>query len=170
MRKLIVLLMSVLVLSFGSAFAQQQPIVITEPETQDAYWATIAIGFPVGVAFGFGVSDLINNNIDVRFLAGIGTGGGFGVAADALFDLPFDLNQGAATAGPFDIYAGAGTALVLGGADFRFGIRVFGGIEYALTDIDFPSGAIFAELGPTLTLLPGFGGGLNARVGFNYYF
>jgi hypothetical protein len=192
MRKLYVLLVSVLVLSFGSAFAQQEttvitqdpPIVITEPVTQDAYWATASLGYPMGLGFGFGISNLINNNIDVRFMTSVGFGGGFGLGADALFDLNLDLNNRGADLdrpiltdldrrdldGPINVYAGFGPAIVVGGADFVMGVKLFAGAEYRLFDAGFPEGGIFAELGPQLNFLPAFGGGINARVGFNYHF
>ena len=171
MRKLIVLLMSVLVLSFGSAFAQQDPIIVTQepgvvtgPVGEEPYWATFAIGYPLGVSFGFGVNDMISEDIDVRFMAGVS--GGFGIAADAIFDLPVDLD------GPLVVYAGGGPALTVGDP-FLFGLRLFAGLEYRLVDLNFPQGGIYVEVGPQLNLIRGEGvpvGTLNARVGFNYYF
>jgi hypothetical protein len=118
----------------------------------------------MGVAFGMGINNLINNDIDVRFMASVGTGGGFGIGADALFPLAVDIE------GPIQPYLGAGPSIVVGGADFIVALKGFVGAEYRLVDVGFPEGGVFAEIGPALTILPGFGGQLNARIGFNYHF
>ena len=163
MRKT-VLLLTVFALLVGGAFAQDdQVVVITEPESIESYWATVALGYPLGLSFGVGVNDLINNDIDARGLLSVAFDGDFGIGADLLFDIPANVGT------DIDLYAGGGPALTFGG-DFLLGIKLFAGGEYRLGGIGLPEGGVYAELGPTLRFAPNFGGGLNTRVGVNYHF
>jgi hypothetical protein len=152
MRKFTLALLTVMVLCLGSAFAQT------------GYWGGVSFGFP-GVNVHFGIEDL-TPAFDLRANLGFSYfGGGFTLGADALFALPIE------TTAPIDVYAGGGPLIAAGGAaGFGFGINVLAGLEYRLTELNFPEGGVFVEIGPTLLFVPAFGGGFVGRAGFNYHF
>lgn len=152
MRKLLVTLIAVATLGAGAAFAQ------------GGFWAGISAGYP-GAALHFGVDD-VAPNLAVRVNAGynyIGTGG-FAVGADVLYDLPVDMGDA-----PVQVYAGAGLGLGVG-AGVALGINVFVGGEFSLADAGLPQGGVFLEAGPSFAVVPAFGFGVTARLGFNYHF
>lgn len=162
MRKLLVSMLAVLVLGLGSAFAQEG---VDNTVTIDSdYWGGLSIGYPFGVNFHFGIEDVIGGGTDVRFNGGFTFGGGLGLGADVLVDLPIDTG-----ATPIDIYVGGGAALAVGG-EFGFDLNLLVGGEYRLGDIGLPEGGVFLEVGPTLNVVPAFGANVNAKVGFNYHF
>jgi hypothetical protein len=151
MRKLILSLLAVAVLSAGSAFAQS------------GLWAGASVGFP-GVAIHFGVEN-ISPGLDLRVNAGsLYDFQSFSVGVDALYGL--DLALGVV---PLETYAGGGLSIGIG-TDTTFGVGFFGGIEYRLFEMDLPEGGVFLEVGPALEVTPVFNFGMLFRAGFNYHF
>lgn len=170
MRKFILSLLAVSVLGLGGAFGQ---VIDVEPEVDfdDDYWAGVSFGFPFGVNFHFGVEDMISENMDFRATASAGFGGVFGLGGDLLFDLPIDTNDV-----PVDVYAGGGLGVAFGeidataGMDTVFDVHLMFGGVYRLVEAGLPEGGIFAEVGPAITFGAGSNVGVNAKLGFNYYF
>jgi hypothetical protein len=165
MRKWLVITLSMLALTWGSSFAQNQVVVVVEEPspTVDRYWAGVSGGFP-GFNLHFGVHDLISPGIDGRATLSFTYVGAFGLGADVLIALPVEVE------GPFNIYGGGGLFGAFGGGGTAFGLNLFVGGEYRLVDANFPQGGLFLELGPALLVAPGFGAGFNGRLGFNYHF
>lgn len=152
MRKFVISLIAVAVLSTGAAFAQS------------GYWAGISAGYP-GAAVHFGIED-IAPNFSVRLNAGysyIGTRG-FALGVDALYDLPVDMGDT-----PLSIYAGGGVGLGIG-AGMALGVNLFVGGEFSLAQAGLPEGGVFLEVGPAIGVIPAFGFGVAGRLGFNYHF
>ncbi len=152
MRKFVISLVAVAVLSAGSAFAQT------------GYWAGISAGYP-GAAVHFGV-DGVAPGLAVRLNAGynyIGTGG-FALGVDALYDLPVNMGDT-----PIDLYAGGGLGIGIG-AGVALGVNLFVGGEFSLAQAGLPEGGVFLEVGPAIGVIPAFGFGVAGRLGFNYHF
>jgi len=151
MRKLILSLLAVAVLGAGSAFAQS------------GLWVGVSSGWP-GFAVHLGVEDVIAD-LDVRVNVNSTYGFAFGVGADVLYDLDADLG-----ALPLDPYVGGGLNLIFVPGAVGVSVGAFGGIEYRLGELGLPEGGVFLEIGPDLLVVPAFVFGINARLGFNYYF
>lgn len=170
MRKLLAGILTVLVIGWGSALAQQDPVVV-EPVPPTQYFAGGGLGF-TSFVFGlhghFGVRDVIAPNIDVRGDLGIGFLGFatvFGIGANVLFNFDIDPEI------PLNGYAGGGprvfvvTAADVSGAGF--GLGLLGGAEFRVN----PDIGIFGELGFDF----GFGAGAVGfapaiRAGANFHF
>jgi hypothetical protein len=151
MRKLILSLLAVAVLGAGSAFAQS------------GLWAGVSSGWP-GFAVHLGIEDVIAD-LDVRANVNSTYGFAFGVGADVLYDLDVDLGTL-----PLETYVGGGLNLIFIPGAMGVSVGAFGGIEYRLGELGLPEGGIFLEVGPDLLVVPAFVFGINARLGFNYYF
>ncbi|MBW6456786.1 MAG: hypothetical protein K0A98_12960 [Trueperaceae bacterium] len=149
MRKLILSLLAVAVLGTGSAFAQS--------------WAGISTGWP-GFAVHFGVENVIGD-LDVRANVTSTYGFAFGIGADVLYDLAVDTGTL-----PLETYVGGGLNLIFVPGAVGVGLGAFGGVEYRLGELGLPEGGVFLEIGPDLLVVPAFGFGINARLGFNYHF
>lgn len=151
MRKLILSLLAVAVLGAGSAFAQS------------GLWAGVSSGWP-GFAVHLGVEDVFAD-LDVRANVNSTYGFAFGIGADVLYDLAVDTGTL-----PLDTYVGGGLNLILVPGAIGVGVGAFGGVEYRLGELGLPEGGVFLEIGPDLLVVPAFVFGINARLGFNYYF
>jgi len=151
MRKLILSLLAVAVLGAGSAFAQS------------GLWAGVSSGWP-GFAVHLGVEDVFAD-LDVRANVTSTYVFAVGIGADVIYDLAVDTGTL-----PLDTYVGGGLNLVLGGGTVGVGLGAFGGVEYRLGELGLPEGGVFLEIGPDVAVVPGFAFGINARLGFNYYF
>jgi len=151
MRKVILSLLAVAVLGAGSAFAQS------------GLWAGVSSGWP-GFAVHLGVEDVFAD-LDVRANVNSTYGFAFGVGADVLYDLAVDTGTL-----PLDTYVGGGLNLILVPGAIGVGVGAFGGVEYRLGELGLPEGGVFLEIGPDLLVVPAFVFGINARLGFNYYF
>jgi hypothetical protein len=151
MRKLILSLLAVAVLGAGSAFAQS------------GLWAGVSSGWP-GFAVHLGVEDVFAD-LDVRANVNSTYGFAFGIGADVLYDLAVDTGTL-----PLDTYVGGGLNLILVPGAIGVGVGAFGGVEYRLGELGLPEGGVFLEIGPNLLVVPAFVFGINARLGFNYYF
>jgi len=151
MRKLVLSLLAVAVLGAGAAFAQS------------GLWAGISSGWP-GAALHFGVENVFEG-VDVRANVTSTYGLTFGLGADALYGLELDVG-----ALPLDTYVGGGLDLLFVPGAFGVSLDAFGGIEYRLGELGLPEGGIFLEVGPTILVVPAFGFGIDARLGFNYHF
>lgn len=164
MRKLSVGLLTVLVLSLGSTFAQTIDAP-PSPVPPGQYWGGLSVGGSgvSGLTFHFGLINGLGDGISLRGNLGVGFAGTFGLGADAMFNLPIEVE------GPLAVYAGGGPYLALGGVT-GLGINLFVGAEYRLVDLDFPAGGVFLELGPNLNISPGFSGGFYGRGGLNFHF
>ena len=164
MRKLVILL-SFLALSVGTAFAQTDDASVSvnlniNNAVTENYWAGISFGFP-GIYGHFGLKDVLGNGGDVRANLGYNyVGSTFAIGADALFDINLGVNA------PLGLYLGGGPYVNVGNR-FILGVEGLAGLEYRLSDFGFNPGAVFFELGPAI----GTGGfDFRSRVGFNYYF
>jgi hypothetical protein len=151
MRKLILSLLAVAVLGAGSAFAQS------------GLWAGVSSGWP-GFAVHLGVEDVFAD-LDVRANVNSTYGFAFGIGADVIYDLAVDTGTL-----PLDTYVGGGLNLILVPGAIGVGVGAFGGVEYRLGELGLPEGGVFLEIGPNLLVVPAFVFGINARLGFNYYF
>jgi len=151
MRKLLISLLAVAVLGAGSAFAQS------------GYWAGVSAGWP-GAALHFGVENAVAG-LDLRANVSSTYGFTLGLGADVLYGLDVDLG-----ALPLDTYLGGGLSVVFVPGAVGFGGGLFGGIEYRLGELGLPEGGIFFEVGPSFLIVPAFGFGVGARLGFNYHF
>lgn len=154
MRTLILTLLAAVLLSAGSAFAQE-----------DTY-AGASIGFAsaggtaFSVAFHGGVDDLIAENIGVRGDLSVLVAGGaaFGLGANVLYKTAVDPEV------PVEVYGGAGPRVLVAGGGAFFGFGLLGGAEYMVT----PEIGLFGELRADLNFsgpaLVGLG------LGANYHF
>lgn len=135
MRKLSVVLASLLVSSLGTAFAQDESTVtvgLNETPTTN-YYAGGSLGLNVsddttGVFTGhFGIKNLLSQNLDTRFdLSALFTGG-ISLGAFAIYN--FDVSADA----PISAYVGAGPKLRLSDP-VLFGLGLRAGGDYALTE------------------------------------
>lgn len=165
MRKLFILLLGVLALSAGTAFAQTDDastsvnLNINNAVTEN-YWAGLSFGYP-GIYGHFGLKDVLGAGGDVRANLGYAyVGGQFSLGANALFDINLNVDA------PLGLYLGGGPYINVGNR-FIVGVEGLAGLEYRLSDFGFNPGGVFFELGPAV----GTGGfEFRSRVGFNYYF
>lgn len=156
MRKLLVVILAVLTMGAGSAFAQS------------GYWAGFSVGYP-GAALHFGIDDVVPN-LAVRVNAGYSYVGntGFAIGADALYELAVDMGTT-----PIDVYVGGGLGIGIGAGSPTISINALVGGEFRLIDAGLPQGGIFLEVGPSFSFnlpanRPPFG--IVGRLGFNYHF
>lgn len=165
MRKLMTLLVTALLLGASAGFAQDDDAVTTVPVDDvvtENYWGGVSFGYP-SISAHFGIKDVLGQGGDVRANLGFGYGylGGFTLGADALFDIALNVDA------PLGLYVGGGPYIGVG-VITSFGLQGVAGLEYRLSDMDFNSGAVFLELGPTFG--SPFGFNFVGRAGFNYYF
>lgn len=144
MRKLLVMAVSIFLLSTGAAFAQDDDTALDVAPDGDT-WVGLSTGYPLGLTAHYGLGDAIGDGIDLRFngrftfasVLGVSQIG-FNVGADALFNIPVDLDE-------LKVYAGAGPSLgfevrssnVTAGANaggFALGAQGLAGAEYLVTD------------------------------------
>jgi hypothetical protein len=161
MRKFFVSLFAVSVLGLGGALAQ---VITTEADVDTPFWAGFSTGYPFGGNLHFGLSDAMGEGMDVRVNTSLGLGF-FGLGADLLFDLPVETGTT-----PVDVYLGGGPSVGFVAGAVGFGVNLFGGAEYRLTEAGFSEGGVFAEVGPSLAFVPAFAAGASVKLGFNYHF
>jgi hypothetical protein len=132
--------------------------------TVQGLWAGGSVGAP-GLTFHLGAEDALGVGVDLRGNLGFSYlySSGFYLGGNALFDLGVD------TTVPFDLYAGVGPFITVGGG-FGLGAEGFIGGEYRFVEAGFPEGGVFFEVGPDLYLAPRAFFGVTARLGFNYHF
>ncbi|UCH26752.1 MAG: hypothetical protein JSV66_03640 [Trueperaceae bacterium] len=138
MRKVLVILVSVVALGLGSTWAQGDITL------------GASAGFPYAAAH-VSIADLAAG-LDVRANVvfalsdyGGGDSSGFGVGADVLYGLDFDLGI------DVDVYAGAGATFTFGTDQVAL-LNAFIGGTYPL-DVSGMSGlSLFAEVGPGFTI------------------
>jgi hypothetical protein len=163
MQKVTVTLLTILSLSLGTALAQT--VTAPTPLPAGQYYLGVSTGgTPSGLTFHAGAVNALDNGFTLRGNLAVGSGGSFGIGADAIANLPI------ATQGPLAIYAGAGPFAALGGIENNFGINFLIGGEFRLVDLGFPTGGVFLEIGPNLNILPRFTGGFYGRGGVNLHF
>ncbi len=153
MRKMFVIGLTVLMLSFGSAFAQS------------GQWIGGSTGFPLGITLHYGIEDLLAPDLDLRInlnavtfnLSTFSVTGG----VDALYNLNLETEGDL----PLDVYVGGGlnVGVSLGASTgIGLGARGLAGVEYGLTDQFSLFGELQVGLGIPL-LQPGLVVGLNYR-------
>jgi hypothetical protein len=123
-----------LVLSLGTAWAQDSVVVVNEGDMNSSFYAAASLGFTTNdgnssgtLAGHFGIKRLLLPEVDLRL---DGTlyfdGSDFEIGANALYNIALeDL--------PLDIYVGGGPQLFLG-EEAYFGIGFRGGAGYAVAD------------------------------------
>ncbi len=164
MRKLLISIMAMVALGFGTANAQDA--FGSTVELSPDYYIGANVGLRHGTAFGlhFGINDLIANGIGTRFGVGL-RGGSFALTGDVIANLPVQTGDA-----PLGIYAGAGLGLTFHDAATHVSLAIMAGAEYRLTGAGFAPGGIFLELGPSFSLGGGGGTGFYLGGGFNYHF
>ncbi len=141
MRKLLVTIVSVFLLSAGAAFAQDEDTIDVAPDGDT--WVGVSSGYPLGLTAHYGLGDALGDGVDLRFngrftfaSAVTATAFGFNVGADALFAIPIDADD-------LSVYAGAGpnlgfvSATTVSGASaggVSIGAQALVGTEYDISD------------------------------------
>lgn len=133
-------------------------------------WAGLRTGYPLGVTVHVGAENAIGADLDIRVSGRVES-----VGSSPRIGLAVDLMRSVGGTPPFDIYAGGGPSLSVGGGAAFFGIHGLLGGEYRLSEIELDQLGVFAELslgaeidmsGGGSARLPTFG----AAVGFNWHF
>lgn len=178
MRKLLVIAASVFLLTAGAAFAQEDETALDVAPDGDS-WVGASTGYPFGLTAHYGLGDALGDGIDLRFNGQFAFSGnfvssaiGFNIGADALFNIPVEVDDLSvyAGAGPKLGFAVASTNLGAGGGSiggFQLGAQGLAGAEYLITD----EIGLFGELRIGFAYLAGdIGFDPALFLGANYHF